>query len=153
MKKFDLINVFSLIIYLELFLNCVMLISRNNDFIGFMTISKTTKLGLIAITPDAISSVAGSSSLECYGVVGLAPKNFDNSKKLIPLKANAFKEAVFVKKSGKTYSVDVYVILAYGVKITEIVSEVQKKVKYDLEKKFDVSFSSVNVFVQALKSI
>jgi uncharacterized alkaline shock family protein YloU len=130
-----------------------MLNPRNIDIIEYMTISKTTKLGTIAITPDAISAVAGSSSLECYGVVGLAPKNFDGDKKLTPLKASAFKEAIVVKKSGKTYSVDLYIILAYGVKITEIVSEVQKKVKYDLEKKFDVSFLSVNVFVQALKTV
>ena len=118
-----------------------------------MTISKHTKLGSINITPDAISAVAGSSTLECYGVVGLAPKNFDPEKKLVPLKASAFKEAVVARQVGKFYVVDVYVMLAYGVKITEIVSEVQKKVKYDLEKKFDVTFSSVNVFVQALKTV
>ncbi len=118
-----------------------------------MTISKDTKLGSIEITPDAISAVAGSSALECYGVVGLAPKKFDPEKKITPLKASAFQEAIIARKTGKSYVVDVYIILAYGVKITEIVSEVQKKVKYDLEKKFDLTFSSVNVFVQALKAV
>lgn len=118
-----------------------------------MTIKKTTKLGQIDIALDAITTVAGTSALECYGVVGLAPKNFDVEKAIVALKTNKFSEAVFPRKAGKWYEVDLYVYLAYGVKITEIVSEVQKKVKFDLEKKFDVTFKAVNVFVQALKAV
>jgi hypothetical protein len=43
------------------------------------------------------------------------------------------------KKSG--YEVDVYLVVAYGVKITEVVSEVQKKVQYVLEKTFQIPFN------------
>jgi uncharacterized alkaline shock family protein YloU len=39
------------------------------------------------------------------------------------------------------------------VKITEIVSEVQKKVIYVLEKTFQIPFKQVNVFVQDIKEI
>jgi uncharacterized alkaline shock family protein YloU len=38
------------------------------------------------------------------------------------------------------------------VKMTEIITEVQKKVKYDLEKKFIVKFKAVNVYIQSIKT-
>jgi uncharacterized alkaline shock family protein YloU len=37
--------------------------------------------------------------------------------------------------------------------VTEIVGEVQKKVKYDLELKFSMKFAAVNVYVQSLKTL
>ena len=44
-----------------------------------------------------------------------------------------------------------YIIVAYGVKITEVVSEVQKKVRYVLKKDLDVNFKAINVYVQDTK--
>ena len=40
-----------------------------------------------------------------------------------------------------------YIIVGSNLKITEIVSEVQKRVKYELEKTFGIKFRSVNVYV------
>ena len=42
-------------------------------------------------------------------------------------------------------------MISFGVKISEVVSEVQKKVKYELEKSLDLTFSAVNVYVQGIK--
>jgi uncharacterized alkaline shock family protein YloU len=40
-----------------------------------MTINQKTPYGGIAISMEAIASVAGGAASECYGVVGLASKN------------------------------------------------------------------------------
>ena len=37
--------------------------------------------------------------------------------------------------------------------ITEVVSEVQKKVKYVLEKTLDMKFKAINVFVNDIKNV
>jgi uncharacterized alkaline shock family protein YloU len=42
---------------------------------------------------------------------------------------------------------------AYGVKITEVVSEVQKKVRYVLQKSLDLNFSAINVYVAGTKEV
>jgi uncharacterized alkaline shock family protein YloU len=118
-----------------------------------MVIDKKTKYGGINISMEAIGSVAGAAAAECYGVVGLASKSSlrDNIAEL--LKEDSYHRGVFPRKDKEDYCVDVYIIVAYGVKITEIVSEVQKKVKYVLEKTFDIQFKAVNVFVQGLKTM
>lgn len=116
-----------------------------------MVIDKTTPYGDITISPNAIASIAGNAALECYGVAGLSGKNSlrDNIEEL--LKADNYSKGVIVRKSKDTYEVDVYIVVAYGIKITEVLSEVQKKVKYVLEKTFDMKFKAVNIYVQALK--
>jgi uncharacterized alkaline shock family protein YloU len=118
-----------------------------------MVIDKKTPYGGINISESAIGSVAGKAAVECYGVVGLASKNALREKIEEILKEDDYHRGVIIKKDKDQFIVDVYIVVAYGVKITEVVSEVQKKVKYVLEKTFEIPFRSVNVYVQALKNI
>ena len=48
---------------------------------------------------------------------------------------------------------DLYVLLGYGIKMTEILHEVQKKVKYVVESTLDVNVEAVNVYVQGVQGI
>jgi len=119
-----------------------------------MGINTTNQFGGIKISTEAIASIAGKAASECYGVVGLAPKNSlrENINEL--LKQEDYVKGVYASKRGENnYSVDVYIYVAYEVRITEVCSEVQKKVKYDLEKIFQIPFETVNVFVQDIKEI
>ncbi len=113
-----------------------------------MTIDKKTPYGGINISIDAISAVAGSSTSECYGVVGISSKNLEHNE---TLSKENYGKGVIVRKGKEGYEVDLYIIVAYGVKITEVITEVQKKVKYVLEKTFDIKFRSINVYVQSMK--
>lgn len=113
-----------------------------------MTIDKKTPYGGINISMEAISVVAGSATSECYGVVGISSKNLEHSETLT--KEN-YTKGVMVRKGKEGYEVDLYIIVAYGVKITEVITEVQKKVKYVLEKTFDIKFKAINVYVQSMK--
>jgi uncharacterized alkaline shock family protein YloU len=118
-----------------------------------MVIDKSTPYGAINVSMEAIANVAGEAALEVYGVVGLASKNSlrENINEL--LKKDDYIKGVYCKKVKNAYEVDVYVVVAYGVKITEVISELQKKVTYVLEKTFQIPFKKVNVFVQDIKEI
>ncbi|HCU81903.1 MAG TPA: Asp23/Gls24 family envelope stress response protein, partial [Enterococcus sp.] len=48
-------------------------------------------------------------------------------------------------------AVDVYTIISYGTKISEVSRNVQEKVKYNLETLLGVTANSVNVFVQGVR--
>ena len=117
-----------------------------------MSIAKKTPLGQINISLTAISPVAANAALSSYGVIGIAEKTLLREPSIKPLKVKDYNKGVFVSKRKDAFVVDLYLVCAYGVKITEIITEVQKKVKYDLEKKFAVSFKAVNVFIQAIKT-
>ena len=59
-----------------------------------------------------------------------------------------------VARDGETGLIlDLYVLLGYGIKMTEVLREVQKKVKYVVESTLDVNVESVNVYVQGVRGI
>ena len=63
-----------------------------------------------------------------------------------------FSKGVYVKKNAKgLIEVDIYIIVSYGLRITEMLSGVQKTVKYALEKAFNLKLAAVNVYVQGIK--
>ena len=51
------------------------------------------------------------------------------------------------------YSFSFNIIVALGVKVTEILRSVQKEVKYVVESTFDIKVDKVNIFVQDLKKV
>ncbi|HHX51890.1 MAG TPA: Asp23/Gls24 family envelope stress response protein [Erysipelothrix sp.] len=116
-----------------------------------MSIERMTQLGNINITKEAIAELAGGVVTECYGVVGMASQKFlkDGFAELLGMEN--FTKGVVVNKTDQGFEIDLYVVLSYGVKISEIVLSVQKKVKYMLEKSLEQTFVKVNVFVQGVK--
>ena len=118
-----------------------------------MAVNKETKYGGIAITNEVIAEVAGEAVSECYGVVGLASRNSIVENVYELLRKEEYTKGVRCTSSKKGYEVDIYVIVAYGVKITEVASEIQKRVKYVLEKTFSLPFTAVNVYVQDIKEV
>lgn len=118
-----------------------------------MNIDKQTPYGGIDISIDAIATIAGKAAESCYGVVGLVPKSALYEVAAKVLKVEEFSKGVYVRKAKKGYEIDLYLACAYGVKLTEVASEVQKRVKYELEKTFSIPLVSVNVFIQDLKEM
>ncbi|MBR3346371.1 MAG: Asp23/Gls24 family envelope stress response protein, partial [Solobacterium sp.] len=62
-----------------------------------------------------------------------------------------YSRGVVVKQTEDGLIIDLYIIVSFGVKISEVVQEAQKKVKYVLEKSLSESIVSVNVFVQGVQ--
>lgn len=115
--------------------------------------SENARIGGINVTIDAIASLTGAIVAECYGVVGMASKKFFRDGLAILLKQENYSKGVMVKQTAKGFELDIYVIICYGVRVVEVVSEVQKKVKYELEKTLDIQFDAINVFVQGVKVV
>ena len=118
-----------------------------------MDIDKKTQFGVINITSDAIAQVAGNAASQCYGVVGMAEKRSIRNEINDLLKKENYNKGVFVTKRKDSFEVDIYIVVRYGVKITEIASAVQKKVKFDLERTFNMTFAAINIYVQGIKNI
>lgn len=116
-----------------------------------MSIERMTQLGNINISEEAIAELAGGVATECYGVVGMASQKIVKDGFAELLKIENYSRGVVVRKTETGFEIDLYVILSYGVKISEIVLAVQNKVKYVLEKSLEQSFVKVNVFVQGVK--
>ena len=116
-----------------------------------MSINKSTQFGNIHISIDAIASLAGGVVTECYGVVGMASQKLVKDGIAELLKKETYSRGVVVRQKEDALELDLYIIVSYGVKISEVVNEVQKKAKYMLEKSLELDFNTINVYVQGVK--
>ena len=108
------------------------------------------KTGRIEISPQAIATVAGEAVLRCYGVVGMANKNLiDGIADL--LAPDRWGRGVDVRVRDGKVSVDLYVIVQYGTRISEVAHGVMHGVQYALEQALGVPVTEVNVHVQGLR--
>ena len=115
-------------------------------------IDKPTEYGGIDISINAISNVVGEAVTSSYGVAGIVNKNYKYGDPI--LDKDLYKNGIRVicDKKKAIYDVDIHILIVYPSKVTEVISEVQKKVKYVLEETFSLKFNSVNIFVEGLKS-
>lgn len=115
-----------------------------------MSVKKSTNYGVINVTDEAIANLAGSALSECYGVVGMTSKNLLKDAYYEILKKENLAKGIEVKnKNG--LEVDIYVILSYGIKISEVLIEAQKRLKYVIESNLDITVDAVNIYVQGVK--
>lgn len=114
-------------------------------------IKKTTDLGDINLSLDVVANITGGAATECYGVVGMASQKIMKDGFYAILGRDNYSKGIVVEDGDTGTIVNVYIILGYGVKISEVVYEVQKKVKYVLERTLDIDIEAVNVFVQSIR--
>ena len=116
-----------------------------------MPIESNTNLGTINISNEAIAILTGGVVAECYGVVGMASQKVLKDGISVLLKKENYSKGIVVTKRDDNLELDLYLIISYGVKISEVVAEVQKKVKYELKQALDQDFNAINVYVQGVK--
>jgi uncharacterized alkaline shock family protein YloU len=108
------------------------------------------RTGRIEISPQAIATLAGEAVLRCYGVVGMANKNLiDGIADL--LQPDRWGRGVDVRVRDGEIIVDLYVIVQYGTRISEVAHGVMHGVQYALEQALGVPVAEVNVHVQGLR--
>lgn len=106
-------------------------------------------LGVIDISTTAVTTIANQAVNQCYGVVGMANKNLANG--IANLLSRDSKKGIDVRIENNEISVDVYVIVEYGVRIRAVAESIQHTVKFHVEKALGMTVSEVNVFVQGLR--
>ncbi len=118
-----------------------------------MAVKIQNQLGKIDISNDVIATVVGGAATEIFGIVGMASKNQirDNLNEI--LKRDNYSKGVVVRQTDDGIVIDVYIIVGYGTKISEVCRNVQEKVKYNLDSMLEVTAKAVNVIVQGVKVI
>ena len=85
---------------------------------------RSTKLGNINISNEVIATIVGGAVTECYGVVGMASQKMLKDGLYELLKLENYSRGVLVTDKDTGIMIDVYIIVGYGMKISEIVFEV-----------------------------
>jgi uncharacterized alkaline shock family protein YloU len=110
----------------------------------------SNRLGTITISKEAVQTIAGMATVDCYGLVGMVPRKVSNSLTSI-LGMESIRKGVEVSETPEGLVVEVYVIVGYGTKISEVGYNIMQKIKYVMEKITGIPVTRVNVNVQGCR--
>ena len=111
-----------------------------------------TKIGEIIVDNDVLAKYAGASAVECFGVVGMASVNVkDGIAKL--LKKDSLSHGVNVSVENNKITIDLHIIVSYGVSISAVADNLISNVKYNVEEFSGLEVKKINVFVEGVRII
>lgn len=116
-----------------------------------MSIDMNTNHGHVTITNEVVATIAGGAAVECYGIVGMASKNQLKDGIAEILRKENFSKGVVVRQEEDNVYIDMYIIVSYGTKISEVAHNVQNQVKYTLDKTVGLSVASVNIYIHGVR--
>ena len=112
----------------------------------------SNQLGEIQIGPEVIALYAGTTAVECFGIVGMAAVSMkDGLVKL--LKKESLTHGINVQIKDNRISVDFHVIVSYGVSISAVCDNLIESVKYKLEEFIGMEVEKINVYVEGVRVI
>jgi uncharacterized alkaline shock family protein YloU len=110
---------------------------------------ETTSLGSINISPNVVATIAYQATLESYGVVGLAPKNF--AEGLAHTITREPTRGVSVEYDGENIDIEIHIIVEYGTRITSVANSVANTIRFHVEKALGLRINTINVHVAGLR--
>src|ERR1700682_1324575 len=88
--------------------------------------------GRIEVFPAAVGAIAAHAATGCYGIHGMAARGLrDGFAELLRRESNH--RGVEVREVEGGLQVDVYVVVQYGMRITEVAHNLQGAVRFEVE--------------------
>ncbi len=106
--------------------------------------------GGVTVESEVIAKIAGYVAGMSYGVVGMAYRSKSDSVASL-LKKDNYTKGIKVSVSEDKISVDIHIIIEYGVNINVIGKSIIKNVKYQLSHMTGLDVEQVNVCVEGFR--
>jgi uncharacterized alkaline shock family protein YloU len=104
-------------------------------------------LGIVKISDEVVGVIAGLATAEIKGIVGMSTGLSGGITQILSGKKNLSK-GVKVNVGENSATIDLYVVVEYGVKIPDVASLVQENVRKAVESMTGLTVSAVNIHVQ-----
>lgn len=112
----------------------------------------TNDRGRIIISKEVIATLAGIAAMECYGIVGMASQKIkDGIVDLIGMET--LSKGVEVLLKNEEININIFIIVGYGTKISEIANNVMEKVRYTVEQHTGMVVNHVQIHVQGVRVV
>lgn len=116
-----------------------------------LVIEQNTQDGTIHISDEVIAVLAGSAALECYGLVGMSSRSAIKDGISDLLGRENLSKGVEVRQENGRLIIDLYIVVSYGTRISEVAHNVQSKVRYVLNDIAGIQADQVNIIVQGVR--
>lgn len=114
-------------------------------------ITYETRLGKIAVSEEYLSKLIGNEVTSCFGVVGMVPSN--SKQKIFNKFSKNEQMDTGIKVVGNTdsISVELHIVVTYGMNINAIAASITEKVKYVVKEATGIEVEKVIVKIDGIK--
>ena len=110
------------------------------------------KLGKVSIDSEVIAQYAGSTAVECFGIVGMAAVSMKDG--LVKLKGDSLTRGISVViDENNLIEIDFHVIISYGVSIAAVADNLIENVKYKVSEFTGLEIKKINIYVEGVRVI
>ena len=107
----------------------------------------SSPLGRITISAAAIARIVARTAAECYGVVGMSARG--RVGRLLALGRET--QGVEVGGDGAGVTIELYVVVEYGLNLAEVAATVRSRVAYEVERLTGLPVASVEVHIRDVR--
>ena len=108
----------------------------------------STSLGRITIAGDAVAQIVGHTAAQCYGVVGMAARGGRVGRLLA---RDKLKQGISVGGGADGLTIDLYVVVEYGLNLAEVASTIRSQVSYEVERLTGLTVAAVEVHIEDVR--
>lgn len=110
-------------------------------------IKEEIDMGIVKISDEVVGVIAGLATTEIKGVVGMSANLVGGITQILTGKKNLSK-GVRVNVGENSATIDLHIVVEYGIRIPEVAVQVQDNVKKTVESMTGLVVSAVNIHVQ-----
>src|SRR5437773_11550644 len=96
-------------------------------------LTQSRQWGRIEVFPSAVAAIAGHAAMRCYGISGTAGRGLRDGFAELLRRENGDKGVGGVQLEDGL-AIDVYVIVQYGIRISEEAQNLQETVTFDVQR-------------------
>ncbi len=110
---------------------------------------RARRWGRIEVLPAVVGALAAHAALGCYGVHAMAARGLRDGF-AERLRRDNLHRGVDVREVEGGLAVDIFVVVQYGMRISEVARNLQEAVRFELQRSVGVPVAQVNVNVQGV---
>jgi uncharacterized alkaline shock family protein YloU len=104
------------------------------------------ELGRLTISREAVAEIVAETALGCYGVVGMK-----GSLRGQFARARGRPRGIEIRQNGAGVTVDLHVVVEYGLNLAEVAATLRSQVTYELERLTGLTVAAVEVHIQRVR--
>ncbi|MBP5617931.1 MAG: Asp23/Gls24 family envelope stress response protein [Clostridia bacterium] len=114
-------------------------------------ITYETKYGKVYVSNVFFAKLIGHAVTSCYGVAGMVPMGGQKIRNLFA-RGKMIDKGIVVSGSIDSISVDLHIIVTYGININAIANSIDHNVRYTVKEATGIDVKKVSVHVDGMKA-
>lgn len=107
---------------------------------------RTTDLGRISVSAEAIAQMVGHITAESYGIVGMAGRRFPRLSG-----RDRITDGIDVRSRDGGLEIELHVVVEYGLNLAEVAATVRTRVAYEVERQTGLPVALVEVRIEDVR--